>query len=279
MVEYQSELYLSVGLRVVIARYTERVNQKGAAGISTIVVAVAAGLLVFYVGYSMVGSLTAKDIDENIPASPGADVQTDEVPARAQSLVSFDDNFFSDGASFYFRVSDGIDQDGNKTYTYIKADVIADIKTFHKVPVLGGTEAGRSQGGRGGGPAFYMDSQHVYFFTGNSVEIVHGASPSTFQVLSPTYAKDENNVYVVTTTCDEAGNCTGTITVIPGANPDTFVTFNETVAPDPDGSGTVTIDAKDDDNIYYYGTWVGPLPDPDDHSVHPDTDNPVLISP
>jgi hypothetical protein len=252
--------------------------QRGAAGVTTIVAAVAAGLLVFYVGYAMVGSLTATDIDENIPASLGEQAPAAE-PAKAQSLVSFDDNFFSDGTSFYFRISDGVDENGNKTYTYIKADVIADIKTFHKVPVLGGTEAGRSQGGKGGGPAFYMDSRYVYFFSGNSVSVVQGADPNTFQVLSPTYAKDANNVYVVQTTCDTAGNCTGTITVIPGANPDTFQTFNETKVPDPDGTGTVTVDAKDDGNIYYYGIWVGPLPDPDDHSVHPDVDNPVLISP
>ncbi len=253
--------------------------QKGAAGISTILVAVGAGLLVFYVGYAMVGSLTAKDLeDEAAPVTQNADEVVNE-PTRAQSLVLFDDNLFSDGTSFFFRIADGIDPDGNKTYSYIKADVIADIKTFHKVPVLGGTEAGRSQGGKGGGPAFYMDSQYVYFFTGNSVIIVQGANPNTFQVLSPTYAKDDENVYVVTTTCDTEGNCTGTITVIPGANPETFETFHETQVPDPDGTGTVTIDAEDDDNMYYYGTWVGPLPDPDDHSVHPDVDNPVLISP
>lgn len=254
--------------------------QKGAAGISTIVVAVGAGLLVFYVGYSMVGSLISKDIDENIAPSAQGEAPAESEPARAQSLVSFDDNFFSDGTSFFFRIADGVDENGNKTYSYIKADVIADIKTFHKVPVLGGTEAGRSQGGTGsGGPAFYMDSQHVYFFSGTSVVIVQGADPGTFQVLSPTYAKDDNNVYVVTTTCDSNGTCTGTLTVIPGANPDTFQTFYETEVPDPDGTGTVTIDAQDDGNIYYYGTWVGPLPDPDDHSVHPETSNPVLISP
>ena len=110
-------------------------------------------------------------------------------------------------------------------------------------------------------------------------QILQGADPSTFQVLSPTYAKDANNVYVVHTTCDELGNCTGTITVIPGANPATFETFHDTKVPDPDGTGTIIIDARDDNNIYYYGTWVGPLPDPDDHTVHIETDRPVLISP
>ena len=256
-------------------------NQKGAAGISTIVAAVGAGLLVFYVGYSMVGLFTAKDIEDTAaPAAPTQEqVDSESAPTRAQSLVSFDDNFFSDGRSFYFRISDGVDENGKKIYTYIKADVIADIKTFHKVPVLGGTEASRKGGNGGSGPAFYMDSQNVYFFTGSSVIVVQGADPSTFQVLSPTYAKDANNVYVVTTTCDTDGNCTGTITVVPGANPSTFETFHETTLPDPDGSGTVVIDAEDGENMYYYGTWVGPLPDPDDHSVHPDVDNPVLISP
>ncbi len=259
-------------------------RERGSA-IMPLIAAGTGGVLVLYVGYMMVGTLTQRGIENDphvVPTNAPATVQTDAAPARAQSLVSFDENFFSDGTSFFFRISDGVDENGKRTYSYIKADVIADIKTFHRVPVLGGTEAGRSQrtgGASGSGPAFYMDSQNVYFFTGQSVEIVQGADPATFQVLSPTYAKDANNVYVVTTTCDTDGNCTGTITVIPGANPGSFETFHETTVPDPDGTGTVTIDAKDDQNIYYYGIWVGPLPDPDDHSVHPDVDNPVLISP
>lgn len=247
--------------------------------------AVIGGLVVLYVGYSFVGKLGPQDVqDAKLPASTAqAQAETEAAPTRGQSLVSFDDNFYSDGQSFYFRISTGVDEHGKKTYSYIKADAITDIKTFHKVPVLGGTEAGASsrKGGIGGGstPAFYMDSQHVYFFSGTSIEIVQGADPNTFQVLSAVYAKDANNVYVVHTTCDENNNCTGTITVIPGASPSTFVTFHDTVVREPGATGTVTIDARDDKNIYYYGTWIGPLPDPDDHTLHPQTDHPVLISP
>ncbi len=259
-----------------------RFTSERGAGAVTIVAAVAAGLLVLYVGYAMVGTLASNGIEEETFPASAPTPEDDAAPAKAQSLVSFDDNFFSDGTSYYFRVADGVDQDGKRTYTYIKADAIADIKTFHKVPVLGGTEPGATQRGNkggGSGPAFYMDSLYVYFFTGTSVEVVQGAHPNTFQVLSPTYAKDENNVYVVTTTCDTDGTCTGTITVIPNADPGTFQTFHETQVPDPDGTGTVPVDAKDNTSIYYYGIWVGPLPDPDDHTLHPDVDNPVLISP
>lgn len=253
--------------------------QKGGVGIP-VVVAVVGGLVVLYVGYSFVSGFTSQEIpNQPINTTPQRE-QAPSEPTRAASVVSFDDNIFTDGADFYIRISDGYDENGNKTYSYIKAD-IADKKTFHKVPVLGGTETATKKGGTAGGtmPAFYMDSQHVYFFSGTSIDIVQGADPNTFQVLSPTYAKDANNVYVVNTTCDASGDCTGTITVIPGANPSTFETFHDTTVPDPDGSGTVVIDAQDDNNIYYYGIWVGPLPDPDDHSVHPETDNPVLISP
>jgi hypothetical protein len=165
---------------------------------------------------------------------------------------------------------------------YIEVHV-ADEKTFRKVPVVGGAEGVRGKNnpaaGNGRGPAFYIDSQNVYFFSGTTMEVVAGADPNSFQQLSPGYAKDANNVYVVNTTCDVNGECTGTLTVIPGADPGTFQTFYPTEVPDPNGTGTVTIDAKDEGNIYYYGTWIGPLPDPDDHTLHIDTDHPVLISP
>ncbi len=254
-------------------------NQKGGVGIP-VVVSVVVGLAVLYFGYTLVGGMMAQDIPDG-PATAGVQaVQMQSEQSRAQSIVSFDDNFFTDGQSFYFRIGNGVDENGNLTYSYIKADNIADIKTFHKVPVLGenGGIPGKATG-KGTMPAFYMDSQYVYFFSGNSVQILTGADPSTFQVLSPVYAKDANHVYVVQTTCDENGNCTGVVTIIPAADPTSFETFHDTVVPDPDGTGTVTVDAHDDNNIYYYGTWVGPLPDPDDHSVHPDVDNPVLISP
>ncbi len=255
-------------------------NQKGGAGIP-VVVSIVGGLVVLYVGYTLVGSMIATDIPDAPAASTtSAEPSAPSQPAKAQSFVSFDDNFYQSGGDFYIRISTGVDDAGNKIYSFIKAD-IADAKTFHKVPILGGEDNGISGKANGNGtmPGFYMDSQHVYFFTGTSVEVIAGADPNSFQVLSPVYAKDANNVYVVNTTCDASGNCTGTITIIPGANPSTFETFHETVVPDPDGTGTVTIDAKDDGNIYYYGTWVGPLPDPDDHTVHPETSNPVLISP
>ncbi len=251
-------------------------NQRGGVGIP-VVIAIVGGLVVLYVGYTFVGGFASQDIpNQAINTTPQQQQQSGGQP-QTQSLVSFDDNFFTDGESFYIRIGSGVDENGNQTYSYIKADVIADAKTFHKVPVVG-DEA--TPGRKGGSmPAFYMDSQHVYFFTGTSIEILQGADPGSFQVLSPTYAKDDNNVYVIHTTCDDTGTCTGTVTVIPGANPDTFQTFHDTTVPDPDGSGTVKIDAKDDSNIYYYGTWIGPLPDPDDHTLHPETDHPVLISP
>lgn len=244
------------------------------------VIAVVGGAVVLYLGYSLVGGLSNNDI----PDAPANTVQqpretVPNEPSRAQSYVSFDDNFFQSGGDFFFRVSTGYDLQGNHTYSYIKAE-IADAKTFRKVPVTGdlGVSSQKPSGG-GTMPAFYVDSQHVYFFSGTSMQILQGADPNSFQVLSPTYAKDNNNVYVVHTECDTNGDCTGTVTVIPGANPDTFDTFHDTTVPDPDGSGTVVIDAKDDHNIYYYGVWVGPLPDPDDHTLHPETDHPVLISP
>lgn len=211
---------------------------------------------------------------------PAQTEETSGEQTRAQSYVSFDENFFQSEGNFYFRMSAGVDENGNETYRYIKAD-IADAKTFHKVPITGELESGRKSNSSGGGtmPAFYIDSQNVYFFSGSEITVLQGADPGSFQVLSPTYAKDDENVYVITTTCDATGNCTGTVAVIPGADPGSFQTFHETTVPDPDGTGTVVIDAKDEDTIYYYGTWIGPLPDPDDHSVHPETDNPVLISP
>jgi hypothetical protein len=254
--------------------------QKGGVGIP-VVIALVGGVVVLYVGYSFVGSLAAPDLTEPAPVvSQQAAAEQEAQPAKAQSFVSFDDNFFQSEGSFYFRVADGYDLDGKATYRYIKADVIADQKTFHKVPATGDLEAGKQKSVGGGTmPAFYIDSQHVYFFSGKDLRVLEGADPNSFQVLSPVYAKDGNNVYVINTSCDATGNCTGTVTVIPGADPGSFQTFHDTTVPDPDGSGQVTIDAKDKDNIYYYGTWIGPLPDPDDHSVHPETDHPVLISP
>lgn len=253
-------------------------NQKGGVGIP-VVIAVVGGVVVLYLGYSLVGGLSNHDIPD-APANSGQQKAAPVVaePSRAQSYVSFDDNFYQSGGDFFFRVP-SYDASGNRTYTYFKAE-IADAKTFHKIPVTGDLAATTAKGSGGGTmPGFYMDSQHVYFFTGSAIEILQGADPNSFQVLSPTYAKDNNNVYVVQTTCDAEGNCTGTVSVIPGADPGNFQTFHDTTVPDPDGTGTVVIDAKDDENIYYYGVWVGPLPDPDDHSVHPETNNPVLISP
>lgn len=254
------------------------VRERGGVGIP-VVLALVGGVVVLYIGYAFVGTLRQPDFSEPAPVlTPQATEASDE-PARAQSFVSFDDNFYQAEGNFYFRISDGYDIEGNKQYRYIKAE-IADIKTFHKVPMSGDLESGKQKSVGGGTmPAFYIDSQHVYFFSGNDLQILQGADPSSFQVLSPVYAKDDNNVYVIHTTCDGSGSCTGTVTVIPGADPGSFETFHDTTVPDPDGTGEVTIDAKDEDNIYYYGTWIGPLPDPDDHSVHPETDNPVLISP
>lgn len=239
--------------------------------------AVGGGLVVLLVGYGLVNTLRSADI-EDVPVIPISQKAPKTVPDIELTIVPFDGTFFKSGNDFYIRLDSGIDDGtGKKTYKYIKID-IADAKTFHKVPVLGDRSGSLGQGG-GTRPGFYMDSKQVYFFSGTSVVVVAGADPDTFQVLSATYASDVNNVYVVNTQCDSEGNCTGTLSIIPGADPDTFQTFHETKVPDPDGSGTVTIDASDDGNIYYYGIWVGPLPDPDDHSVHPDTDTPVLISP
>lgn len=260
------------------ARYTTDMNQRGGVGIP-VVIAVVGGLVILYVGYAFVGSLGSNDVqDVAITANPrGGEQPRGGGAVTTQSVVSFDDNLFTDGQNFYLRISDGVDENGNETYSYIKAD-IADAKTFRKVPSVGDADAGIGNTGKKM-PGFYMDSQHVYFFSGGDIAILNGADPNTFQILSPTYAKDAEHVYYVNVTCDAAGTCSGTVTVVAGADPDTFQTFHNTPVPDPDGSGTVVIDAKDGDNIYYYGTWVGPLPDPDDHSLHPDTNNPVLISP
>ena len=257
------------------------VSQKGGVGIP-VVLALIGGAVVLYIGYSLIGKLGSQSIpDQPINTTPVSQSTRSSEPSHAQAYVSFDDNFYESGSDFYIRIGGGLDENGKVTYTYIKAD-IADAKTFHKVPVLGGADSnikGKSTGGGGSVPAFYMDSVHVYFFTGTSIEVLTGADPSSFEVLSPTYAKDNNSVYVVHTTCDDQGNCTGTVTVIPGADPGTFQTFHDTPVPDPKTGKTQTIDAKDDANIYYYGTGIGPLPDPDDHSLHPETDHPVLISP
>jgi hypothetical protein len=250
--------------------------QKGGVGIP-VIIAVVGGVLVLMVGYSFVGNMSAQDIPDAPSIMPVA--ASEDEPERTQSLVSFDDNFYRSGDDFFIRLAAGFDADGKQTYTYIKVD-IADAATFRKVPVVGGG-AGIGDGVKGKTmPGFYIDSKQVYFFSGTSVTVVQGADPNSFQVLSPTYAKDNNNVYYVTTSCDQSGNCTGVLTVIPGADPETFETHHETEVPDPtDPDETVTVDARDDDNIYYQGIWVGPLPDPDDHSIHPDVDNPVLISP
>lgn len=257
-----------------------RVGEKGGVGIP-VVVSLIGGAIVLYVGYSFVGSLTAPDLTEPAaaPVTTSQEATTNE-PAHAQSFVSFDENFFQSEGNFYIRLDGGVDENGNQVYTYIKAD-IADAKTFHRVPITGDLDKGKPQQGSLGGtmPAFYIDSKNVYFFSGTEITVLQGADPATFQVLSPTYAKDDEHVYVITVTCTATGTCTGTVTVISGADPDTFQTFHDTVVPDPDGTGEVKIDAKDKDTMYYYGTWVGPLPDPDDHTLHIETDHPVLISP
>ncbi len=250
--------------------------QRGGAGVA-VMISIVGGLVVLYVGYSFVSSMGAQDLDDVPAVAAGTNTAPRQVAPSPESFITFDDNFSRSGDTFFMRIYSGDGSDPK----YIQVE-IADIKTFRKVPVLGGPDGVKGKDAaknNGRGPGFYIDSQHVYFFTGFSLEVVPGADPNTFQQLSPGYAKDKDNVYVINTSCDQNGECTGTLTVIPGADPGTFQTFYPTETPDPNGPGTVVVDASDNGNIYYQGIWVGPLPDPDDHSVHPDTDNPVLISP
>ncbi len=252
-------------------------HQRGGV-MSIVLLAVVGGAIVLYIGYSFVSTLGAPSLDQVPQTGAGTALQRGpEAPPLAESLVSFDDNFSRSGDLFFMLVYSG---DGSAP-KYIQVD-IADAKTFRKVPVLGGVadgKKGEKAKATTRGPSFYMDSMYVYFFSGNSLEKVAGADPNTFVLLSEGYAKDANNVYVITTTCDVDGTCTGTLSVVPAADPQTFESFPPTQVPDPDGTGEVTVDAKDKNQIYYQGIWVGPLPDPDDHTLHPDVDDPVLISP
>ena len=111
--------------------------------------------------------------------------------------------------------------------------------------------------------AYYSDTQNIYVLEDSSssgggvtLTIVQASDPDTFQLLSDTYAKDSQHVYLITEICDAQGVCTQGLVIIQGADPATFQAFEPSVVEQSDGTGTVTIDAIDIHNEYNNGIVV-----------------------
>lgn len=141
-----------------------------------------------------------------------------------------------------------------------------------------------TSGGTSYSITYYADDENVYMVieSGGVVstpQIVSGADPDTFQILSTEYAKDESHVYVILVTC--IGDvCTATVSIIASADPTSFQAFpSEQSVLNADCTGYVTADSQDAYHVFNNGQVV------DGISVYliggggSCDDTPVLISP
>lgn len=128
----------------------------------------------------------------------------------------------------------------------------------------GGTTALGSATGSGApdySVSYYTDGENVYVVVetpGGSSEpqVVVGADPDSFEVLSAEYASDDDNVYVVTVTCI-GDSCSATVSIVASADPDTFQVYaNDQQILNSDCTGYVTADSQDGTHVYNNGQVV-----------------------
>jgi hypothetical protein len=173
----------------------------------------------------------------------------------------------------------GTDTDGEPLYTAVPS---ADPETFQVIgrappppppkPVTtfsqgyGQVFSGVAQGDPGESDipysiTFYSDDESVYMVVAtegqtNAPQIVAGADPSTFQILSAEYSKDINHVYVVIVHC-VLDTCAGTITIVAGADPATFQAFPTAQSVmNSDCTGYVIADSQDANHVFNNGQIV-----------------------
>ena len=261
-------------------------NERGAAGIIAILVAIVAilGLGGYFIlknktashpAFSGAGSTTA-DTDSAPDATPARHAPdiflgipiSDITPLSA--LIPIDSKLSKNSSGAYLKKKS--DAAGVATQ-YVKFSV-PDPQALSRVyPSLTWR---KPMPGASGAPAYnsaatpaqvsyYKDQHHVYVLqesiasdasgSSDSLAILAGADPATFQLLGDQYARDAEHVYVITTTCNE-GVCMQSLVVIPEADLPSFQEFAESLVEQKSGA-TIVADAADVNNLYYGGTVVG----------------------
>lgn len=197
-----------------------------------------------------------------------------------RSFVILDGAMAFTPLAVYFR--SGTDTDGEPLYTRLEG---ADPSTFETIgtavpplpppapapqPVgisqgfgityVGFTEVGEETG-TPYSVTFYRDEDTVYMVvesggSSSPPQVVVGADPDTFQILTAEYSKDDTQVFVVVVTCS-GGTCTGTVSVVVGADPETFLAFPNTQSVmNSDCTGYVFADSQDANNVFNNGQVV-----------------------
>ncbi len=268
-------------------------NERGVSPLIAVAIVGLASVLIGIFSYYIFGSKESLETARNaaIAAQTGAPEEVEIDGSGTQSLISYDSFVYSSPVGMYYNAS-AVASAGtggtqkNKlappgTYTLIPE---ADPATFSEIQKMSVQSPGNAGAGSQTAVTYYRDNDQVFVAqsttqesgaTQSSVSTVVTADPATFQILNDTYAKDANNVYIVSWVC-QGETCTLELVIVVGADPDTFHVIQDTVIQKSDGSGTVTADAVDGSHLFNDGVIV-------DTVVTPGSDEtdmtPILISP
>ncbi|MEY4747330.1 MAG: hypothetical protein RLZZ416_379 [Candidatus Parcubacteria bacterium] len=264
-------------------------EQRGAAGVAGIVAVVAViiavgGYLILNNKYQAHPTLSNYATDATETATSTQDSATSSTaliylglpvddPSSLFALIPVDSRMSKNTGGLYLKKSAAFSGDPQAQAQYLKFDV-PDPKTVVRIypsvtwknPAQGASVVQKSSTANDAAPiAYYKDQTNVYVLqeqsagdvsgTSDSLAVLAGADPATFQLLGDQYARDADHVYVITTTCFE-GACTQSLIVIPEADLPTFQAFEESLIEQPSGSAII-VDAADINNLYYGGAVVG----------------------
>lgn len=264
-------------------------KMSGERGVSPLIAVAIVGFATVGIGVFSYYLFSSKEaIDANRKASAEAMEAPEEIAADSpmtQSLISYDSFVYSSPVGMYYQDSSGgsSNETGSKPVKYVLIPN-ADPATFSEIKKTSVPSPGSASADAQTVVTYYRDSDQVFVAqttaqesgtTQSSVSTVVTADPATFQILNDTYAKDANNVYIVSWVC-QGETCTLELVIVVGADPATFHVIEETIVQTSDGSGTVTADAVDGTHLFNDGVIV-------DTVVTPGSDEtdmtPILISP